>query len=192
MVLGLDESLARSSIARGTIHTKIEDLNNIKIHWALLKEEVHNTPRLTRRGQIGVLLDNELFEWNESPYRMTQFGIMSRPVQNRLVIVVEFPRYADDNVGGWRMTIGRDGIERAGGRNTIDWSTIGEAFVAHMPPEIEALLVTEGTDEDFAKIVRKRLGADWNEITRYLPEGEEKTDEGDQPTRRSRRCSLQP
>lgn len=182
MVLGLDESLMRGSVARGTINTRVEDLNNIKIHWALLKEEVHNTPRLTRRGQIGVLLDNELFEWNESPYRMTQFGIMSRPVQNRLVIVVELPRHAENNIYGWRMTMGRDGIEREGGRNSIDWSTIGEAFVAQMPPEIEALLVTEGTDEDFAKIVRKRLGADWNEITRYLPEGEEKADEGDQPT----------
>src|SRR5258705_10129516 len=130
-VSGLDESLARNAVARGIIKAKVEDLNDIKIHWALLKEEPTNS-RTIRRGQIGVLLDNELFEWNEGPYRMTQFGIMSRSVQNRLVIVVELPRHAENNIYGWRMTMGRDGIESEGGRNSIDWSVIAEAFVVQM------------------------------------------------------------
>jgi Histidine kinase-, DNA gyrase B-, and HSP90-like ATPase len=180
-VQSLKEFLERNAAARRTIKARVDELGEIKIHWALIKEGV-DSPWGIRRGQVGALVHNELFQWNDSPYRMLQFGITSRSVQNRLIIVVELPEYHDDNINGWRMTMSRDDIERAGGRNTIDWSKVGEAFVAQMPPEIEALLVTEGTDDDFARIVRKRLGADWNEITRYLPEGTEKINGDEKPT----------
>ena len=173
--LGLDEALRRQSIRRGKVRVWVDGLGLIDIHWALLKETA-DQPGSIRRGHIGVLLGNECFEWNNNSYRMTQFGIMTRSVQNRIVIAAELPRYEEDNINGWRMTIGRDGIERAGGRNSIDWAKIGEAFVQQMPPEIAALMITEGNEIDFLKIVQRRLGENWSEITQYLPEG--KTPEG--------------
>jgi Histidine kinase-, DNA gyrase B-, and HSP90-like ATPase len=199
---GLDAFLSRNAEERGYVDLHLANTKEqFRLHWALLTEAaaIHNPRSGVRRGQIGAMLEGEMFRWSNASQRMVQFGITSRKVQERIVIVVELTHRDLDAKNGWVMNTGRDDIRRAEGRNEIEWAAIGRGFVQNMPAVLAKLVEDSEQGRSHEHLLRHRFGRRWQQLTRHMPrkrDGDSKrdrsSDEGEQGAKKGKGESARP
>jgi hypothetical protein len=153
------EFLAEHAQKDGTIDSKnICGLNGFMFWW-ILPEQSEIKSQVTGRnklgGGIGLVVDNEIFDFNRS--YMGDFGLLYRSVQSRVVVLI----WADEA----EMDTARASVvfpRKTKERKTTPWKELGRHFAEHMPPEIDELLskVTVKSSALDSKLARL-LDQDW-------------------------------